>query len=67
VGKYNRSMTPLPSITGPDPELPNPDQPALITVRIRRSELRMFLLMLPETVDYLQVQFVDETQTVNEI
>jgi hypothetical protein len=54
-------MTSLPPITGPNPELPNPDQFASITVRLRRSELRMFLLMLPETVDYLEVQFLNET------
>jgi hypothetical protein len=52
-------MTSLPPITGPDPAPPDGNQAAQITVRMKRSELRMFLLLLPETVDYLEVQFLD--------
>jgi hypothetical protein len=53
------SQASLPPITGPDPEPPDGEQLAQITVRIKRSELRMFLLLLPETVDYLEVQFLE--------
>jgi hypothetical protein len=49
----------LPPITGPDPVPLDGDQQAQITVRMKRSELRMFLLLLPETVDYLEVQFLE--------
>lgn len=53
-------MTTPPIVPEPiDPLTAHGDQTTRITVHIKRSELRMFLLLLPETINYLQIEFVE--------